>query len=177
MDFTFNLKSTGILRIIRGNSTKHYINNNLYNLTIEQIKSKTMDELKKQCNIYRTSREAKASTTVERIAKKRQPKCNSKISVFITWAKAQGYPNCSELIEKVKELIKKPANDSEDGSGSFEGNPKINLVKYYLTEEIANTFETFGKDTIEFKEALRLLKSIPEKEERRGEESTEEESQ
>lgn len=53
-------------------------------------------------------------------------------------------------------------DDSEDGSVSFEGNPKINLVKYYLTEEIANTFEVLDKEKIEYKEALRLLKAVPE---------------
>lgn len=62
----------------------------------------------------------------------------------------------------MKELVKKNVDDSEDGSGSFEGNPKINLVKYYLTEEIANTFEVLDKEKIEYKEALRLLKAVPE---------------
>lgn len=74
----------------------------------------------------------------------------------------QGYNNAAELIEKVKELVKKSVDDSEDGSGSFEGNPKINLVKYYLTGEIANTFEVLDKEKIEYKEALRLLKAVPE---------------
>lgn len=62
----------------------------------------------------------------------------------------------------MKELVKKSVDDSEDGSGSFEGNPKINLVKYYLTGEIANTFEVLDKEKIEYKEALRLLKAVPE---------------
>lgn len=72
------------------------------------------------------------------------------------------------MIEKVKELVKKSVNDSDgDGeNGSLDnGNPRVNLVKYYLTEDIANTFDTLGKDKVEYKEALRLLKAIPEFEE------------
>lgn len=84
MDFNFNLWSDGILSIIRGNSTRYYVNNNVYNYTIEEIKSKTIKDIKRDCNVYSLKVDAKKCDG-KKIVKTRWPKCNSKIAKFIAW--------------------------------------------------------------------------------------------